>query len=130
MPMSRMRKFLLTTDALWELVRYDALLAIGGFARVRRSLGCPARPVSASDIECRRIADAMGWAIAFYWKPVLCLQNAMVTARLLRRRGIQAEVVIGCRPEPFFSHAWVEVGGRVVNDSPVYRQELPALARL
>jgi hypothetical protein len=54
----------------------------------------------------------------------------MVTARLLRRRGFDAEVVIGCRPEPFFSHAWVELDGRVVNDSPVYREQLPALARL
>jgi Transglutaminase-like superfamily len=128
--MTRLRKFSLTAQALWGLMRYDALLAIGGFARVRRSLGRPARLVSPPHDECRRIVDAMDWAIAFYWKPVLCLQNAVVTATLLRRRGIPAEVVIGCRPEPFFSHAWVEVEGRVVNDSPVYRQQLPALARL
>lgn len=72
----------------------------------------------------------MDTACALYWKPVLCLQNAIVTAKLLRRRGFAAEVVIGCRPEPFFSHAWVELDGCVVNDSPVYREQLAAVARL
>ncbi|MEI9974385.1 MAG: lasso peptide biosynthesis B2 protein [Ignavibacteriota bacterium] len=33
----------------------------------------------------------------------------------MRDRGIPAEVVIGYRPAPFFSHAWVEIGGRVAN---------------
>ena len=33
-----------------------------------------------------------------------------------RRNGIAAQLVIGCRPLPFESHAWVEVDGRVVND--------------
>jgi hypothetical protein len=127
--MKRLREVFLTGFVLYEMVRYDVLLAIGGFARVRRSL--PAvRDQGTDDAECQRICDAFNWAVAFYWKPVLCLQSAVVTARLLRRRGFPAEVVIGCRPEPFFSHAWVELDGRVVNDSPGYRQQLAALARL
>jgi Transglutaminase-like superfamily len=127
--MRRLHMVLLVGRALWELTRYDALFAVGGFARVRRTLGDPTGSVPSADADCRRIIEAMDWAIALYWKPVLCLQNAIVTARLLRRRGFEAEVVIGCRPEPFFSHAWVEVEGRVVNDSPAYRQQLPCLAR-
>jgi hypothetical protein len=38
--------------------------------------------------------------------------------------------VIGYRPSPFFSHAWVEVDGRIVNDSPVYQERLFVLERL
>jgi Transglutaminase-like superfamily len=120
----------LTAHAYWELLRYDLLLAIGGFRFVSGRMGRPMRVDSPGRADIRRMCEAIGWAAAFYWKPVLCLQNSIVTARLLRRRGIAAEVVIGCRPEPFFSHAWVEVDDRVVNDSPVYRQQLPALARL
>ena len=58
------------------------------------------------------------------------MQRSIVTARVMRRRGIPAEVVIGYRPEPFFSHAWVEVAGRVVNDSSTYQCRLAVLERL
>ena len=128
--MKRLSTLLLVTTALWQLLRYDALLAMGGFERVRQCLNRPARGATAREAECRRVVQAMDLASALYWKPVLCLQNAIVTTKLLRRRGFAAEVVIGCRPEPFLSHAWVEVDGSVVNDSPIYRQQLPALARL
>ena len=128
--MKRLSMLALVAVALGELLLYDALLAMGGFARVRRSLSRPARRTASPDADYRRVVEAMDLACALYWKPVLCLQNAVVTARLLRRRGCGAEVVIGCRPEPFFSHAWVELDGRVVNDSPIYRQQLAAVARL
>ena len=68
-------------------------------------------------------------ACCFYWKRVLCLQRAVVTARLLRRYGFDAEVVIGCRNAPFTGHAWVEIAGAVVNDSPGYQQKLCVLDR-
>jgi hypothetical protein len=47
--------------------------------------------------------------------------------RLLRKHDVVARLVIGYRPVPFFSHAWVEVNGRVVNDSPAYRERLQVL---
>lgn len=128
--LNRLRSGLLVGATLWELLRYDILLAIGGFPLVRRALSARTSGKIPAGDDCQRVSDAMTWAIALYWKPVLCLQSAIVTTRLLRRRGLAAEVVIGCRPEPFFSHAWVELDGRVVNDSPVYRQQLPPLARL
>lgn len=120
----------LAFEALWELLRHDILLATGGFALVRSALPRPAAGKAPAEEDTRLVCDAVNWAAALYWKPVLCLQGAMVTARMLRRRGFAAEVVIGCRPEPFFSHAWVEMDGRVVNDSPAYRLQLPSLARL
>jgi hypothetical protein len=43
--------------------------------------------------------------------------------------GTQADVVIGYRLAPFLAHAWVEVGGRVVNDSPAFQRRLQALER-
>jgi hypothetical protein len=53
----------------------------------------------------------------------------VVAVRLLRHYGIEAQVVIGCRAAPFASHAWVEVNGRVVNDSSGYQQKLRVLER-
>lgn len=46
-----------------------------------------------------------------------CLARSLVLTRLLARRGIQAKLVIGARPEPeFLAHAWVEHDGDPVLD--------------
>ncbi len=63
----------------------------------------------------------------FYYKPVLCLQRSVVAARLLRKAGAEARLVIGYRAAPFLSHAWVEVDGRVANDSQAYKERLQVL---
>jgi hypothetical protein len=77
----------------------------------------------------RAICEAVRSVAPFYWKPIRCLQRSIVTTRLMRKHGIPAEVVIGYRAAPFFSHAWVEVTGRVANDSPTYRTRLQVLER-
>lgn len=121
----------LVSQALWELLCYDVRLRVGGFALVRRSLRKPARqPQSNIAVDEAEVCRAMEWAVSLYWKPVKCLQRSVVTARLLRRRSLDARVVVGCRPEPFFSHAWVEIGGRVVYGSPSFKNRLPALMQL
>jgi hypothetical protein len=58
----------------------------------------------------------MRTACLYYFKPAMCLQRSAVVTRLLRRRGIAAQLVIGCLPAPIASHAWVEVAGQVVSD--------------
>ncbi|HEX2267923.1 MAG TPA: lasso peptide biosynthesis B2 protein, partial [Pyrinomonadaceae bacterium] len=73
------------------------------------------------------ICDAVLLATCFCWKPVLCLQRAVCTVRMLRKHGINARLVIGYRPSPFFSHAWVEVDGRVVYGSVAYQKRLMPL---
>jgi hypothetical protein len=114
-----------------ELLRYEVLYSLAGFraihASVRRARVAliPSDPAAVSVI-----CDAVALAACFYWKPVLCLQRAVVTTRLLRRRGVPADMVIGYRPSPFFSHAWVEVDGTIVNDSPTFQQRLLVLDRL
>jgi len=55
-------------------------------------------------------------ACIWYWKEVLCLQRSAAAACLLKQHGIPAEMVIGAQQMPFRAHAWVEAGGRVVND--------------
>ena len=67
--------------------------------------------------------------VPLYWKRVLCLQRSVAAARVLRAYGVEADVVIGYRLGPFMAHAWVEVGGRIVNDSPVFQRQLQVLER-
>ena len=69
-------------------------------------------------------------ACVWYVKRAACLQRSVVATWLLRRYGFAAQMVIGCRPLPFESHAWVEIDGRVVNDPPQYQRAFAVLHRL
>ena len=121
----------LVIRALWELLYFDLINTLLGFRHVYRKVERQRavwRPVDPA-MEAV-ICDAVALAACFYWKRVYCLQRSAVAVRLLRRSGIHASLVIGYRPSPFFSHAWVEVGGRVVNDSPAYKERMHVLCTL
>ncbi len=120
------KRFWLVVRALYELARYEAILALCGSGRILQQLRAQSVTAPVNDHE-QIICDAVLLATCFYWKPVLCLQRAVCTVRLLRRHGIVARLVIGYRPSPFFSHAWVEVDGRVVYGSPAYQKRLKPL---
>jgi hypothetical protein len=72
----------------------------------------------------------MDLACVFFPKRVLCLQRSAATTLLLRRYGIQAEMVIGAQMLPFKSHAWVESAGVVINDRPYMREIYQVLESL
>jgi hypothetical protein len=127
MTSAKSRALLAARTAL-ELVRYDVVYALRGFRGVHAGWSAPLHGMSDSELQLL-IPRVVAGACCFYWKKVLCLQRAVVTARLLRRYGFAAEVVIGCRKAPFSGHAWVEIAGAVVNDSPGYQQKLCVLDR-
>lgn len=120
------KRLWLVLSALYELARYEAVLALCGSGRILQQLRAQSVTAAVSDRE-QLICDAVLLATCFYWKPVLCLQRAVCTVLVLRRYGIVARLVIGYRPSPFFSHAWVEVDGRVVYGSPAYQKRLQPL---
>jgi hypothetical protein len=128
--MGRLSQALLYFRLIKELFRYDAVRAMRGFQGVRGRL--PPRVSRGQSISPEleaAVCEALVNVVPFYWKRVLCLQRSVVTARVLRTYGARADVVIGYRLAPFLSHAWVEVGGRVVNDSPSYQRRLQVLER-
>src|SRR5690349_4659830 len=113
----------LTAKAWIALLAFDIARA-GGFASLHeRVRGCAVRDrVHAGTCDVDDIVWAVDEACVWYVRRALCLQRSAVATRLLRRSGIRAELVIGYRPLPFESHAWVEVDGRVVNDRPQYQK--------
>jgi len=124
------RARMLLTRAFLELIRFDVVSALFGFqaihGRLKRQRAARRRSGQPEGAICRAVETAT----CFYWRRVLCLQRAVVTVRMLRAHGIPAELVIGCRPAPFLSHAWVEVDGRVLNGSSAFRQKLLVLERV
>ena len=126
--MKSARGIRLVCSALYELARYEVVLALCGSGRILEQLRRQAIIAREHDDNREQtICEAALLATCFYWKPVLCLQRAVCTVRLLRRYGIIARLVIGYRPSPFFSHAWVEVNGRVVYGSAAYQKRLQPL---
>ena len=120
-----MKKTALLIKAIYEIVRYEVILSLLGSGRILQQLKRQSIRATAVSAELEKtICDAVLLATCFYWKPVLCLQRAVCTVRLLRKYGICARLVIGYRPSPFFSHAWVEVNGRVVYGSSAYQTRL------
>jgi hypothetical protein len=117
----------LVARALWEFALFDVVHSMLGLKWTLRLLGQTPRHRVIDRADEQRVCDAITRAACWYWKPVLCLQRSYCAVRMLRAHGIAAQFVIGYRPVPFFSHAWVEVDGRVVNDSLGYRQRLLVL---
>lgn len=119
----------LTLLAWIGLAAFD-LARPAGFARLcawLRGYG-PAR--RASSITPADVVWSVDEACVWYVKRAACLQRSTVAAWLLRRQGFAAQMVIGCRPLPFESHAWVELDGRVVNDLPQYQRVFTVLERI
>lgn len=111
--------------ALFDVARLAGFAHLHEWLRRRR----PARPWL-----WRAHADDVVWAVdeacVWYVKRAACLQRSAVATWLLRRHGWPAALVIGYRPLPFESHAWVELDGRVVNDRPQYPRVFTVLDRL
>ena len=119
----------LVARAWLGLLAFDAA-RLAGFARLcdwlRRRPAARQRSSASVDDVVWSVEEACVW----YLKRAACLQRSVVATWLLRRNGIAAQMIIGCRPLPFESHAWVEVDGRVVNDRPQYQRAFTVLDRL
>jgi hypothetical protein len=109
-----MKNIGLTVRAWLELLYID-LVKLRGFRALREVVGNRSGTTSPEAVaQIEPVVAAVDRAILLYMKPVLCLQQSAAITRLLRRRGVDAELVIGCHLMPFTAHAWVEVAGNVV----------------
>ncbi len=113
----------LMLQAYLKLIHFDLYLARGHFAALHNKVRHYPLASKASRFTVEQICHAVDMAGIWYWKEALCLQRSAATACLLKRHGVQAQMVIGAQQMPFKAHAWVEVDGRVVNDKP-YTPEL------
>jgi hypothetical protein len=115
-------------------------LRVRGFKRTAATLAARSkrRAVPAEPNEARPAADAVGLVAGRSVIGARCLGRSLVLWFLLRRRGVDAELVIGAdmpRGGELPAHAWVEVAGEPVNDAVDVRErfgsfelQLPRLA--
>jgi hypothetical protein len=117
----------LVLQAYLKLIHFHIYLARGDFSGLYKTVR-NTRTSRAASIPgaVERICAAVDMACIWYWKEVLCLQRSAVTACMLKRYGVPAQMVIGAQQVPFQAHAWVEVNGNVVNDKS-YMPEMYAV---
>jgi hypothetical protein len=114
------------------LVMLEGMMCIRGFGNlhewVRRQRiqpdACRAAPTA------EELCHAADLACVFYFKQVLCLQRSAATALLLKRHGYDAKLAIGAQVLPFKSHAWVEIGEKVMNGRPYVPEIYMVLERI
>ena len=120
-----------TLYAFLALLMVDLVVKIAGFNRFYRLvrgfpvLGAQGTLWPGTDKMC----SAVDRAASLYFKKAWCLQRSATAACLLRLRGVRAELVIAARRMPFTAHAWVELDGKVLNDSPVVQDRFVVLER-
>ncbi len=121
-----------TFSAFVGLLAFDVLLKFGGFQRlIRRVEHWPiSSPRMPNRDICRRVRGMVDRAQMYYPKKAMCLQHSAVVTCLLRRRGVPAEMVLAAQSFPPKAHAWTEVAGEVVSDSPAVKTKYRELRRL
>ena len=121
-----------TFSAFVGLLAFDLLLKFGGFQRlIRKVERWPIAEPRTTDREiCRRVRGMVDRAQMYYPKKAMCLQHSAVVTCLLRRRGVPAEMVLAAQDFPPKAHAWAEVSGEVVSDSPGVKTKYRELRRL
>ncbi len=119
----------LTALALWVLGfrRWQALLT--RLAQVR--CVSTSKDMAALIREGRAIARLVDAAARHGPYPATCLPRSLTLWWLLRRRGIDSYLRIGVRKEAgrLEAHAWVELGGLVLNDDSDVRNRFAVFDR-
>lgn len=105
---------------LFLLAICDIALRTLGFGRTLRAAHYLAGH-RAAEVDEKLIRDTLKsvvTATAFYPGRSKCLEQTMTSYVLLRRRGAAVRMRIGVQPYPFFAHAWLELNGVPVTETP------------
>lgn len=128
---------LLTLKTLMIFLWLDFMLRVRGF---QKAFDAVVRPDALPGVEAgtedgqeviERTLSAVRSATKFYWRVRRdCLPRSLTLYLLLRSQGIPAHLCIGVQKYPFFAaHAWVEVGGRPLDENPDRIGKLALLSR-
>lgn len=115
------RDLLLAQWALLVAQRYVRTQPAGQLTARRDDHSPTAKLPGSGTTRARQIGTAIQRAAKYGAFRPACLVQAIALRRLLERDGINgAEIRVGVKqsPEGMLAHAWVELGGQVIGDSP------------
>ena len=106
-------------EAWFELLWVGTALAVLPFSWCQRTLEKATTPATGdrASVDWSMLLRLQRLASRHHLRTLLCLPNAIVLNRMLRRRGVPSTLVIGAkRGEDFAAHAWVEVDGLPIGE--------------
>jgi hypothetical protein len=111
------------------LIKAGCLLPAGALLSSWINSAMRERAGDEDDAEKAKVLAQSAHAAARRWPGTLCLQRSLLLVWLLRRRGLGGRLRIGVQPadEGLKAHAWVEMAGRAINDSPARCAQFDAL---
>ena len=65
-----------------------------------------------------------------FWGDAECLHRSLIGYKLLRRMGVEVELVVGVKKFPFGSHAWIEYDNEIINDLKEIRSSYHEVLRV
>ena len=132
---SRLRRFLelsgpdrrLLVEAWWRLLAAALRLRLAPGRAVAKALVERRESVGTS-----QIALAVSRAGAHHLRPMTCLPRSLALQRMLRARGIAAQLRIGVRKDStdvggIAAHAWVEVNGMALGEPEAIEERFQPL---
>lgn len=111
------RRVLLLSLVLLPLTA--VVLRLRGIAPFRSLMSAqPRSPATLTEAEIEAWADAVNRAARSHPVPISCLARSLLLKALLNRRGVGTQLRLGVRRDGMAleAHAWLECGGRPVND--------------
>jgi len=131
----RERKLLIQALVLLPII--NILLKSMGYARLvqtiekRIPISEKAKPASSRKHlnDAQGVARIVSIAANHGLYQATCLRRSLVLIILLRQQGIESELCFGARllDQGLEAHAWVEIGGVVINDNPDIRLQYTPL---
>ena len=88
------------------------------FARWTRTLKRRVPEAQEQEVLDRTLSSVVTATRLYYRRRKDCLPKSLTIYYLVRKQGIDANLCIGVKKFPFAGHAWVEYGGRIVDDFP------------
>jgi hypothetical protein len=118
------QRLLLASEAAGSLIVASVVLRVRGDRDLTPLLGVAhvpsVHPAPRRDRDAERVGRAVSRVARLLPYHPTCLRQALATRWMLRRRGIACEAHLGVvTTEPFEAHAWITVGGTVVQGGPV-----------
>ena len=98
----------------------DISLRLFGYARVMRAARrfFPKREARAAEHTIAATMRTLITATALYPGRSQCLEQSVTAFMLLRRQGFDVSVRLGVQPYPFSAHAWLELNGAPLTETP------------
>lgn len=112
--------------ALMTIIKVNFNMKVMGFystiRMIKKKIKNPSGYIIPEDHELRDLALIVNKACLLHPTRTKCLEWAMTFVLLALKRKWKCNLEIGVQNYPFFAHAWVECGGKIVMDSQDLRE--------